>query len=261
MNKNADILNKIVTQKKEELRIAKSKISISQLLDTAPRDKRKVHESLKTCTHAAVIAEIKPASPSKGRLRSQVSVEAIAKAYEKNHARCLSILTDETFFQGHANNLKIARESTNLPVLRKDFIIDSYQIYESYHMQADCILLIAAILDDHQLQDYHQLAHELGLEVLIESHDQAELERALQVDTPLIGINNRNLKSFHTDINRSIELLKLIPEDKLVISESGIHTHQDIQYMQAQGIHCFLIGESLMIAEHPGEQLKQLIFG
>jgi indole-3-glycerol phosphate synthase len=207
----------------------------------------------------AIIAEIKRASPSQGLLRADFDLPAIAKSYAAHDAACLSVLTEEHFFLGAPGDLLLAKQSCSLPVLRKDFIIDSYQIHESRALGADCILLIVALLDDAQLQDFCQLAQELEMAVLVESHNLEELKRALKLPTPLMGINNRNLHSFVTDLQCSIDLNAHIPADKCVISESGIKTAQDIQRLQAHGIQRFLIGEHFMRAENVGQALERLV--
>ena len=252
------ILNRIAEQKKIEVATAKKNKPLSTMsaANFKPRDFVK---ALGSKDSAAVIAEIKKASPSKGLIRERFDVVAIAKGYEHYGARCLSVLTDIEFFQGSPDYLALAKKSCSLPVLRKDFIIDPYQIHESVSLGADCILLIVALLDDVQLSDYCQLAAELGLAVLVESHTKEELQRALSLPTPLMGINNRSLHTFITDIQLSIELKQYIPEDKLIITESGINTKADVMLMQSHGINTFLIGESLMRAENPGLALSKLL--
>jgi indole-3-glycerol phosphate synthase len=253
------ILERIATHKQQEVNLAKLRKPLDSLAITdLPR--RDFIAALKK-NNPAIIAEIKRASPSKGIIRADFDVAKIAEIYAANGASALSVLTDEHFFQGHSDYLALAKRHCNLPVLRKDFIIDSYQIHESYALGADCILLIAAMLDDAKLLDYCQLAQELGMAVLVESHTKEELERALQLPTPLMGINNRSLHTFVTDLQCSIELQQYIPKDKIVITESGIHHHNDIKRMQSYGIHTFLVGESLMRAEDIGTALKQLIYG
>lgn len=254
------ILDCITAHKREEVKQAKQLRPLASINDSSAPTLRDFITPLQQ-NDPAIIAEIKKASPSKGVIRANFDVAAIAKIYADNGASCLSILTDSHFFQGDPGYLALAKEHCDLPVLRKDFIIDSYQIYESRHLGADCILLIVALLDDHQLLDYCQLAHELNMEVLVESHTHNELERALHLPTLLMGINNRNLHTFSIDTQLSIDLMPHIPYDKIVITESGIYTHQDIQLMQSHGIHAFLIGESLMRSDNIGEQLQQLIHG
>ncbi|WP_131781852.1 indole-3-glycerol phosphate synthase TrpC [Legionella gresilensis] len=211
------------------------------------------------CSHPAIIAEIKKASPSKGIIREDFDVAAIAKIYEKNGASCLSVLTDKQFFQGNNNYLALAKQSTSLPILRKDFIIDSYQIAESRALGADCILLIVDLLSDMQLMDFCQEAQALNMAVLVESHNREELERALKLPTSLIGINNRSLHTFITTLTTTLELAKDIPADKIIITESGINTPNDITLMLENNINAFLIGESLMRAADIGKQLQAFI--
>lgn len=252
------ILERIVTQKTQEVVALKK----NKPLDALPKPSHPIRDfvaALKPSSTPGIIAEIKKASPSKGVLREAFDVAQIAKEYEQNGARCLSVLTDVTFFQGHADYLSLAKSNCNLPVLRKDFIIDPYQIHESLSLGADCILLIVALLDDRQLMDYCLLAQELGMAVLVESHTRDELERALVLPTPLMGINNRSLHTFKTDIALSNQLQPLVPKDKLIITESGIATREDVDYMQSHGINTFLIGETLMRASSPGEALRNLI--
>ncbi|MDI9818358.1 MULTISPECIES: indole-3-glycerol phosphate synthase TrpC [unclassified Legionella] len=249
------ILNKIATHKKQEVALAKAEKPLESLknYEGIPRD---FIASLNKST-PAIIAEIKKASPSKGIIRVDFDVAAIADIYEQNGASCLSVLTDKHFFQGDPSYIKIAKANSDLPVLRKDFIIDSYQIYESRFLGADCILLIVAMLDDYQLTDYCRLAQELGMAVLVESHTLEELQRAIKLPTPLIGINNRSLHTFNTDIYTSINLANELPADKLLITESGINIREDIQLMMSNGINTFLIGESLMRAPDIGLKLKE----
>lgn len=252
------ILNKIAVQKAEEVANAKRKTSLEALQDSAPLPVRDFVQSLRS-QRPAVIAEIKKASPSKGIIRENFDVAEIASIYQANGAACLSVLTDVHFFQGNDKFLSIAKSRTSLPVLRKDFMIDEYQLYESRALGADCILLIAAMLDDHQLRDFCHLAQELKMSVLVESHTLEELERALLLPTPLIGINNRSLHTFKTDLHCSIELNKLVPDDRITISESGINTRQDIELLQLNGIHTFLIGESLMREDDIGLKLRNFL--
>lgn len=252
------ILEQIARQKSEEVAQAKKTNPLNTFINEALEPQRDFVSALRH-PGPAVIAEIKKASPSKGVIREQFDVAEIAQIYAQNGARCLSILTDMHFFQGHPAYLAVAKQHSTLPLLRKDFIIDAYQIYESAYLTADCILLIVAMLDDAQLYDYCQLAQELGMAVLVESHDQHELERALRLPTPLMGINNRNLHTFKTDTQLSIELQPYIPEDRILISESGINTPEDIKRMQLHNINTFLIGERLMRAEDMGAALRHLI--
>lgn len=253
------ILNRIAQHKLEEVSLAKKRVPLSTLPKAPLLERRDFIKALQSNVTPAIIAEIKKASPSKGLIREDFEVAEIADIYAKNGARCLSVLTDINFFQGHPDYLALAKSSCDLPVLRKDFIIDPYQIHESLALNADCILLIVAMLDDVQLIDFCQLAQELGMAVLVESHTKEELDRALRLPTPLVGINNRSLHTFETDIHLSISLKKYVPNDKMIISESGIHTHADIELMKSHGINTFLVGESLMRAKNIGEALHDLI--
>lgn len=255
------VLQKIAQHKREEITFAKKNKPLNVLEQNPQVDKRDFIAALRAKNTPAIIAELKRASPSKGLIRENFDVAEIAKIYAQHGAACLSVLTDITFFQGHPDYLAQAKIQCNVPVLRKDFIIDSYQIYESLTLGADCILLIVALLDNVQLADFCQLAHELGMAVLVESHNRNELERALRLPTPLIGINNRSLHTFDTEIQLSIQLKQYIPEDRIIITESGITSHTDIILMQSHGINTFLIGECLMRAKNIGEALNQLIHG
>jgi len=207
-----------------------------------------------------VIAEVKKASPSKGIIRENFDPPAIATSYAMGGAACLSVLTDEHFFQGHDHYLGSARLASGLPVIRKDFIIDPYQVYEARLIAADAILLIVAALDDPTLYSLAALAGELGLDVLVEVHDAEELERVLSLPVQLLGINNRNLRTFETSLNTTLDLLECIPDDKVVITESGIHTVDDVALMRHHGVHGFLVGEAFMRAEEPGNKLQALFF-
>jgi len=255
------ILQEIAQRKVEEVAKAKKIMPLSRLAELPQLAGRDFISSLKSSEKPAIIAEIKKASPSKGLIRKQFDVAEIASLYEAHGACCLSVLTDVYYFQGHPDYVNIAKSNCSLPVLRKEFIIDSYQIHESLALGADCILLIVALLDDKQLMDFTLLAQELGLAVLVESHTKEELERALRLPTPLIGINNRSLHTFKTDINLSIELKHFIPENKIIVTESGINHHHDIQLMQLHGINTFLVGESLMRSQDIGMALTRLIEG
>ncbi len=252
------ILSRIGEHKRQEVERAKREFPLERLnLDDALAI-RDFISGLKTKT-PAIITEIKKASPSKGLIRADFDVATIAKSYEQHGASCLSVLTDIHFFQGSPDYLAVAKANSTLPVLRKDFIIDSYQIYESRALGADCILLIAALLDDSQLHDFCQLAQELKMAVLVESHTGEEFQRALRLPTPLMGVNNRSLHTFITNIETSLQLAEELPADKILISESGINSRQDIELMQKHGINTFLIGESLMRAEDPGAKLSELM--
>ncbi|MDP1897868.1 MAG: indole-3-glycerol phosphate synthase TrpC, partial [Sulfurimicrobium sp.] len=207
---------------------------------------------------SAVIAEIKKASPSKGVIRAQFDPAAIARSYEQHGAACLSVLTDSQFFKGSKNDLIEARAACKLPVLRKDFMIDPYQICRARTIGADCILLIVAAMDLSRMKELEVVAHELGMSVLVESHNAAELELALQLKTPLIGINNRNLRTFETRLETTLELLPQIPQERIVITESGILKPDDVQRMRQHHVNAFLVGEAFMRAEDPGVELGRL---
>lgn len=210
---------------------------------------------------AAVIAEVKKASPSKGVIREHFVPSELAQSYEKGGAACLSVLTDREYFQGHDDYLLQARAAVSLPVLRKDFMADPWHIYHSRALGADCILLIVAALADPMLYELTELSHDLGLDVLMEVHDEVEMERALKTPARLIGINNRNLKTFETSLNTSERLAKMVDDNRIVVSESGIHHSADIQYLQNNDINTFLIGESFMRHDDPGAQLQKLLKG
>ena len=258
-----NILNKIIRRKREEVIERCNHISLkklaSQINDSPTRGFAKAIQARMSDGKIAIIAEIKKASPSKGILRQNFHPEQIAKSYAEADACCLSVLTDIDFFQGRDDYLQEARKACTLPVLRKDFIIDEYQVYEAKVLNADCILLIVAVLGDAQLLELSQLAAHLQMDVLIEVHDAHELERALHLNSALIGINNRNLHTFETSLNTTIELLKKIPEGRIIVTESGIHSKADIALMQSHDVHCFLIGEAFMKAENPGEKLVELM--
>ena len=208
----------------------------------------------------AVIAEIKKASPSKGVIREDFEPVQIAKSYREGGATCLSVLTDRDFFQGCEAYLSEARAACDLPVLRKDFTIDPYQVVEARAIGADAVLLIVAALADEQMRELTQTANEVGVDVLVEVHNRDELERALELPTPLVGINNRDLHTFDTRLETTLNLLPLIPADRLVITESGIHTAADVAQMRAANVQSFLVGEAFMRAEEPGEKLRELFF-
>jgi indole-3-glycerol phosphate synthase len=258
-----DILDKIVAVKREEVAAAIQRKSLAAMRFDAEsrvltRDFVGAMRGKIASGHAAVIAEIKKASPSKGVLRADFIPADIAQSYAEYGAACLSVLTDVQFFQGSVDYLKQARASCQLPVLRKDFMVDAYQIYESRAMGADAILLIAACLDDAQMQDFEQIARSLDMAVLVEVHDGAELARALKLKTPLIGVNNRNLKTFEVSLDTTLGLLRDIPADRLLVCESGIHTRDDVLRMGAAGVNAFLVGEAFMRADEPGEALAAL---
>lgn len=260
---SADILEKIVAVKREEIAAAKAKRDFASLRREAEslggvRDFVGALRTRITAGRAGVIAEVKKASPSKGVLRAHFVPAEIAASYERGGAACLSVLTDERFFQGSAACLQQARAACALPVLRKDFMVDAYQVAEARAMGADCILLIAACLDDAQMADLEAQAFALGLAVLVEVHDGAELERALRLKTPLLGINNRNLRTFEVTLDTTLGLLAQVPADRLLVTESGILARADVQRMRAAGVHAFLVGEAFMRAADPGAALADL---
>lgn len=260
-----DILVKILKRKQEEIAERSSKIplAIMQQLAEAADPVRGFVESIArriSDGDAGVIAEIKKASPSKGLLREDFRPAEIAASYEKHGAACLSVLTDRDFFQGHEEFLQQARKACSLPVIRKDFIIDPYQVFEARAISADCILLIVSALNDNQLEQLSQLAIRLGMDVLVEVHDLEELERALVLNLPLIGINNRNLRTFDTSLDTTLDLLSRIPDGHIVITESGIHTQDDVKLMRDNKVNSFLVGEAFMRAEDPGSELANLFF-
>ena len=259
----SDILDKIVAVKRRELATAITRKSLAVVRADAEsrvltRDFVGALKAKITAGRPAVIAEIKKASPSKGVLREDFIPADIAQSYAEYGAACLSVLTDVQFFQGEVDYLKQARASCQLPVLRKDFMVDPYQIYESRSMGADCILLIAACLDDAQMKDLEAIARSLDMAVLVEVHDGAELDRALKLKTPLIGINNRNLKTFEVTLDTTLALKALVPTDRLLVTESGIQTRDDVLRLGAAGINAFLVGEAFMRAPDPGEALGTL---
>lgn len=266
MSDTPDILKKIVERKREEIAERKQLRSMDELkamLDDAPALRGFVaamHAKLETGL-PAVIAEVKKASPSKGVIREHFVPVEIAKSYEKGGAACLSVLTDIDFFQGSDDYLQQAREACSLPVLRKDFIVDPYQVIEARVIGADCILLIAACLSDEQMGELSALALELGMDVLVEVHDAEELQRTLPLNLPLVGINNRNLRTFETRLETTLELLAQIPEERIVVTESGIHTPGDVGLMRKNGVNSFLVGEAFMRADEPGEKLSELFAG
>lgn len=258
-----DILEKIVTVKREEVAAAIQRKSLAAMRFDAEsrvltRDFVGALRAKIATGQPAVIAEIKKASPSKGVLRADFIPADIAQSYAEHGAACLSVLTDVQFFQGCIDYLKQARASCQLPMLRKDFMVDAYQIYESRAMGADAILLIAACLDDAQMKDFEQMAHSLDMAVLVEVHDAPELARALKLTTPLIGVNNRNLKTFEVSLDTTLTLMRDIPADRLLVCESGIHTRDDVLRMGAAGVNAFLVGEAFMRADEPGEALAAL---
>jgi indole-3-glycerol phosphate synthase len=260
-----DILNRILARKQQEISVRQQTISLDGLQQqalaaSAPRGfvaalKRRVEQG-----ESAVIAEIKKASPSKGVIRENFDVVEIAQSYEAGGASCLSVLTDQDFFQGHEDFLVAARSACKLPVIRKDFIVDPYQVVESRAIGADCILLIVAALDNETLKGLHQDARTLGMDVLVEVHNREELERALKLELELVGINNRDLRTFDTSLDTTIKLLELIPAGCLVVTESGIHSREDVALMRQHDVNAFLVGEAFMRVPDPGQGLRELFY-
>ena len=260
-----DILQKILKTKRHEIAEKQRSSPLSklkQLAEAEDKPRAFVEQLRKTANKKqnAVIAEIKKASPSKGVIRNQFDPVEIALSYERNGAACLSILTDQQYFQGSDAFIRIVKDRVTLPILRKDFIIDSYQVYEAKTLGADCILLIVAALTIDQLKQLSDLAKALELDVLVEVHDMTELEIALKLDIGLVGINNRNLRTFETTLKTTIELISSIPSGVTVVTESGIKTSDDVALMLANQVNCFLVGEAFMKSDDPGEALKQLFF-
>ena len=261
----SDILNKIIAVKHEEIAAAQRRLPLSVIRADAEsrvltRDFEGALREKIAAGDPAVIAEVKKASPSKGVIRADFIPADIAQSYAEGGAACLSVLTDKQFFQGSVDYLKQARASVGLPVLRKDFIVDPYQVYESRAMGADCILLIAAALDDGQMAALEAIAFDLDMAVLVEVHDGAELQRALKLRTPLVGINNRNLRTFEVTLDTTLSLLADVPDDRLLVTESGILVQEDVERMREAGVNAFLVGEAFMRAEEPGQALADLFF-
>ena len=259
----SDVLKKILTRKAEEIRERSARVSLRELSAraadaAAPRDFLGALEAKIAAGRAGVIAEVKKASPSKGVMRPDFRPADIARSYEAGGAACLSVLTDVDFFQGTDAYLQEARAACTLPVLRKDFTIDPYQIYEARALGADCILLIVAALGDAALAEFTALAHDLGMDVLVEAHDAEELDRALATPAGLVGINNRNLRTFETSLDTTLNLRARVPADRLLVTESGIAAPADVARMRAAGVHAFLVGETFMRAEYPGAELQRL---
>jgi indole-3-glycerol phosphate synthase len=261
------VLKRILVRKLEEIKERqhqtpidqlKLKVKANQVGPMAPRGFVKAMQAKLDQGLPAVIAEVKKASPSKGVIRENFDPAQIAASYQTGGAACMSVLTDADFFQGHEDYLQQARAACSLPVIRKDFIVDPYQVYEARAIGADCILLIVACLEDQQMQALARLAEDLGMDVLVESHDAPELARALTLATPLIGINNRNLHTFDLTLQTTFDLLAMMPKDRIVITESGIHTPADVVLMQNQNVNAFLVGESFMRAGDPGAKLAEL---
>ncbi len=263
MSDTPTVLKKIIARKWEEVAERKPLCSVTQLQEqasqqSAPRGFVSALSAKLQAGHAGVIAEVKKASPSKGVIREDFHPAEIAVSYEQGGAACLSVLTDRDFFQGGESYLVEARNACQLPVIRKDFIVDPYQVVEARAIGADCILLIVAALEDQQMAELNSAALELGLDVLIEVHDRDELERSLDFGNVLVGINNRNLHTFETSLNTTIDLLSHIPQDRIVITESGIHSQDDVQLMQQHRVNSFLVGEAFMRADDPGQRLAEL---
>lgn len=263
MKTSSDVLNKIMQHKAEEVAFTKRKISLADQKAVADDQAstrgfvNALQQKLQQ-NKSAVIAEVKKASPSKGIIRPNFDPQQIAESYAEHGAACLSVLTDEEFFKGHMDYMKIARSACELPVLRKDFMLDDYQVFEARANGADCILLIVAALEDGLMQDLAGRANELGMDVLVEVHDATELERGLKLEQPMIGINNRDLRNFTTSLNTTIDLLVSIPEDRIVVTESGIHHLEDVELMRRHHVNTFLVGEAFMRADEPGEKLSKL---
>jgi indole-3-glycerol phosphate synthase len=259
----SDVLQRIVAVKRDEIRVARARRDMFSLRRDAESlgGQRDFIAAMRTRIaqgQAAVIAEVKKASPSKGVLRERFVPAEIAASYAEHGAACLSVLTDESFFQGSAAYLQQARAACTLPVLRKDFIVDAYQVFEARAMGADCVLLIAACLDDALMKDLEAQALSLGMGVLVEVHDAAELDRALHLKTTLVGVNNRDLRSFDVDLNVTLSLLPHLPHEKLLVTESGILHRADVQRMRDARVYAFLVGEAFMRSENPGLALKAL---
>lgn len=259
----SDILNKIIATKQLEVAAAKQQKPLDVVQAEAknvgePRDFVGAIRAKIADKKAAVIAEIKKASPSKGVIRADFQPAEIAKSYDRGGAACLSVLTDIEYFQGSPEYLKQARAACSLPVLRKDFMIDAYQVYEARAMGADCILLIAAAIDLATMRELERIAHSLGMAVLVEVHNGEELDLALQLETPLLGINNRNLRTFEVTLDTTLGLLARIPQNKIVVTESGIFTADDVALMRKNNVHTFLVGEAFMRQPEPGAELAKV---
>lgn len=263
MSDTPDILKKITDRKLEEIAERSSKVPLTEIMEKAKAGLpvrgfvKSIEEKIES-GKAGVIAEIKKASPSKGVMRENFDPVQIAQSYEKGGAACLSVLTDIDFFQGSDEYLQQARNACSLPVIRKDFIIEPYQVYEARAINADCILLIVACLSDEQLGELSALATKLGMDVLVEVHDAEELQRSLKLNLPLVGINNRNLRTFETSLETTLDLLGQIPGDRIVVTESGIHSPADVKLMRENNVNAFLVGETFMRADEPGEKLAEL---
>lgn len=266
MNNKPDILQTILRRKREEIAERCARTPVHELIqriearDDAPRGFRAALEARIARGEPAVIAEIKRASPSKGVLREDFDPVAIAQSYARGGAACLSVLTDRDFFQGSETYLQQARAACTLPVIRKDFIIDPYQVYEARAIGADCILLIVSALEAATLHELHNLALKLGMDVLVETHDREEMALALSIGAGLVGINNRSLRTFEVSLDTTLNMLHMLPEGVLLVTESGIHNRDDVALMRRHGVHAFLVGEAFMRADDPGAKLHQLFF-
>ena len=263
MSNTPDILKKIIARKLEEIHERCEKVDLRQISQKAeqadaPRGFESALRTKVAAGQSAVIAEIKKASPSKGVLREDFNPAEIAQSYQQGGAACLSVLTDRDFFQGSEAYLQQARAACDLPVIRKDFIVDAYQVYEARSIGADCILLIVSALGDAALAELSGLASHLGMDVLVEAHDNEEMERALQLGAPLIGINNRNLRTFDVSLDTTLDMLSMVPDDVFLVTESGIHTAEHVKLMRDNDVNVFLVGEAFMRAENPGAELASL---
>lgn len=262
----SDILNKILQRKQEEIseRVQHTPLAKIKEMAASADPVRNFHRAISSQvanSESAVIAEIKKASPSKGLIRENFNPEEIAKSYQQHGATCLSVLTDKDFFQGSEEYLKTARNACNLPILRKDFTVDPYQVYEARAIDADAILLIVAALSDEQLKTLYDTATELGMSALVEVHNREELLRALKLpEQALLGINNRNLRTFETALTNTTDLLDILPDERVIVTESGIHSKKDVEFMHQHNINAFLVGEAFMRAKNPGEELAKLFF-
>lgn len=266
MAETPDILKKILLRKREEITERCAAVPLGALREQLegagkPRGFAQALQARVDTAQPAVIAEVKKASPSKGVLRADFRPSEIAASYQRGGATCLSVLTDIDFFMGDDTYLQQARSACALPVLRKDFFIDPYQVYEARVLGADCILLIVAALDDATLLELLQLAGQLGMDALVEVHDREEMDRALVTPAKLIGVNNRNLRTFETSLDTTLDLLAGFPRERLLVTESGIHTRDDVQLMRDNGVHAFLVGEAFMKATEPGDKLAELFSG
>jgi len=265
MREQPEILTKIIEHKKNELVERKQRVPLEKMQEMAkdapsPRGFENALRNAQLAKRPGVIAEIKRASPSKGILREKFNPMQIAASYQMNGATCVSILTDSEFFKGSCAILELSRKTCFLPILRKDFIIDTYQVYETRAVDADCVLLIVAALEDDQMAELNELAKELRMDVLVEVHNEEELNRALTLEPTLLGINNRDLHTFETNLRTTLDLLPNIPDSCHIVTESGIHSKDDIALMVDQNVNSFLVGEAFMVAEEPGAKLKELFF-